>query len=371
MRRLLFLNGEYTHTVDIVRLLKKSLSELRIHVLLKNSRFSGRSKSIDQFHFLPPHDDIVRYVEHLNQVHDFEMIFPVGYPEIEIFSQHKSRFKNIWVDDYGIIARALSKKETLKLAEQLGIPIPRSLVLDKPVAESMLKKNGFSLPLFVKSERETTGKVRGLARTSAQLQRLTNEIFRQGGQALIQEFIPDSFTYGVGVLAERGRLKKVFCHEERLSYPPAGGSGVILAPFSDNRVTAYAERLISSLGYTGLALTEFKYSSRRQDFVLMEINAKFWASIKFALESEPSLFPWLDKKPGAAPAQAFLFPDRFVSSFRYAPLQSFRGLLSFLSVAGHKQISLDPSDLLYEGSKLLTAGSVYLPRFLKAIVSHV
>jgi predicted ATP-grasp superfamily ATP-dependent carboligase len=370
MRSILFLNGEYTHTIDMVRELKTHRPDIVIHALLKSPPFVPLSKHVDHYHLLPPDQDIVGFVARLQQAHGFDLILPVGYPEIEVFSRQKSRLNNLWVDDADIIAKTVSKKETLCLAKRLGVPIPRSLVLEQRTSIDNLRRQGFSLPLFVKSEREAEGKVRAVAKTSTQFLKLSDEIFRQGGRPLVQEFIADPITYGVGVLAERGRVKKSFCHQERLSYPPAGGSAVILASFTDQRLVTYTEKLISSLGYTGLALAEFKYHPKLEDYVLMEVNAKCWASILFALRHEPSLFPWLEAASRKSPEQIFLFPDRLVSYLRYAPVKGLRGLLQFLASAQKKRISWDSSDQPYECGKILLALSIYVPRLLKKIFRH-
>lgn len=73
-----------------------------------------------------------------------------------------------------------------------------------------------------------------------------------------------------------------FIQKELLSYPRPGGSGVVLTTIDDPRLIEYAERIIRRLNFSGWGLIEFKYCPKRDDYVFMEVNAKFWASIELA-----------------------------------------------------------------------------------------
>jgi hypothetical protein len=41
------------------------------------------------------------------------------------------------------------------------------------------------------------------------------------------------------------------------------------------------------MNYNGWGLAEFKYCKNRKDYVFMELNAKFWASLEFFLLNKP------------------------------------------------------------------------------------
>ena len=47
---------------------------------------------------------------------------------------------------------------------------------------------------------------------------------------------------------------------------------------------------MKNLKYSGWGLIEFKYCPKRKDYVFMEVNAKFWASIEFTLINNPAFF---------------------------------------------------------------------------------
>lgn len=161
-----------------------------------------------------------------------------------------------------------------KLCDELNIPIPYTYHSGEKIE---------SFPVFYKSDHETSsfGKFRGIARSQEELDKLP----QQG--ILVQEYIPTPSTFGVGFIAREGKLLTHFMHEELLSYPKEGGSGVILKRTDDGKLLQYTSTLLASLQYHGWGLAEFKYCKRRDDYVFMEINAKFWASFEFTLLGNP------------------------------------------------------------------------------------
>jgi hypothetical protein len=76
-------------------------------------------------------------------------------------------------------------------------------------------------------------------------------------------------------------------HHEMFSCPHFGGSAVTTELYESARVEELAKRLIAEFQYSGWGLVEFKPCHHRQDFVLMELNAKFWASLEFTLRTRP------------------------------------------------------------------------------------
>ncbi len=102
------------------------------------------------------------------------------------------------------------------------------------------------------------------------------------GDVLVQEYVDGSdSTYGCGVLCFDNAVELTCVHEEVRSVPRHGGSGTHLRLESEESVARDATRLLTTIGWDGVALVEFK---RRADgtFVLMEINPKFWASYALA-----------------------------------------------------------------------------------------
>lgn len=167
--------------------------------------------------------------------------------------------------------RFSDKSWALDLAEAAGVPIP---VTWRHVSEIQ------SWPVFYKSAEETEDRRRGLAGTPAELPTVTDGL-------IFQEVIAGHGTYGVGFIAKAGQVLASHAHFESESYPRLGGSAVLIERAESARLEALAANLIERSSYDGWGLVEFKYCPKRDDFVFMEINAKFWASWEMALLNEP------------------------------------------------------------------------------------
>lgn len=155
-----------------------------------------------------------------------------------------------------------------------NLPVPKTYPLGElpPATE---------FPVFYKQRSEKGGGTRGIARTPSDVPLEELETL------ILQEFIDTRGTYGVGFLADNGRIRASFSHFEKHSFPKAGGSAIAVEPFKDERLTSLTQEIVGSLEYSGWGLAEFKYCARRKDYLFMEINAKFWASCELTFRSDP------------------------------------------------------------------------------------
>lgn len=151
-----------------------------------------------------------------------------------------------------------------------------------PVPVTWLKAGEIQhYPTFFKEQRERGGGRRGIARQPTELPASGQD------ELIYQEYIDSPGTYGVGFIARQGEILTSHTHFEAISIPASGGSAVALRSITDPKLNEYTQRIISQLGYSGWGLVEFKYCPKRNDYVFMEVNAKFWASLELALANQP------------------------------------------------------------------------------------
>lgn len=176
---------------------------------------------------------------------------------------------------------AFDKVRMLEVATIAGVTVPETVYDHTSV-------NKF--PVFFKDRREENRLLRnrGIAANAATLARLPDK-----HELLFQEYIDSPGTYGVGFLARAGEMLTHFAHKETVSLPKTGGAGVVVERSEDPRLIAAAARLLRHLRFDGWGLTEFKFCPRRQEYVFMELNAKFWQSLEFALCNQPKFFSML------------------------------------------------------------------------------
>lgn len=166
--------------------------------------------------------------------------------------------------------RVSDKIFMLNLCEQLNIPVPKTYEAGEKIEK---------FPVFCKSKYELSSlpKIRKIAKQQSDIDKLPhNEI-------IIQEYIKHPSTFCVAFLAISGKIEVCFIHEELLSYPKHGGSGVFLKKVYYDALFDYTSSLLEKLNYDGWGLAEFKYIPEKKEFIFMEINAKFWASLEFSM----------------------------------------------------------------------------------------
>lgn len=168
--------------------------------------------------------------------------------------------------------RVFDKPWMLAQAERCQVPIPVTWLKAESIEH---------YPAFFKDQRERGGGTRGIARHPAELPDSGRD------ELIYQEYIDSPGTYGVGFIARQGEILTSHTHFEALSIPASGGSAVALRSIADPKLSEYTQRIVSQLGYSGWGLVEFKYCPKRGDYVFMEVNAKFWASLELALANQP------------------------------------------------------------------------------------
>jgi hypothetical protein len=198
----------------------------------------------------------------------YDLIIPTGAKSTysEIMSRGPITVGEIVFNKENLIV--FDKIKMLDIVNKIDIPIPKTFTNVEQSVE---------FPLFYKEMFECGGGVRGILNSKEDIPQILNE-----KNLIFQEYIDSPITYGVGFLAREGEIITSFIHKELLSYPRTGGSGVVLMQYDEQRLLEYTKKILNHINYSGWGLAEFKYCSKRNNYVFMEVNAKFWASIEFA-----------------------------------------------------------------------------------------
>lgn len=249
------------------------------------------------------YDEIV-YSQFLNvNIEEYMYVLPMGAHSSYSLVEHLKKLSynnNIEFIDKNLIV--FDKSKTLQIAQSFNIKIPKTFYKKEDI------KN---FPIFYKEDFENGGGVRGVAK-------FVDEIPKDS-QLIYQEYIDTPSTYGIGFLAKDGEILTYTQHKEVISYPIDGGSSVVIEKFDDKRLFEYTKVLLKELNYSGWGLAEFKYCNKRDDFVFMEINAKFWASIEFMLKNNPEFLKLLlNIEYKKKSIEKMIFVNRFfLYSFKY------------------------------------------------------
>ncbi|MHB1287247.1 MAG: arsenate reductase/protein-tyrosine-phosphatase family protein [Leptospirales bacterium] len=192
-----------------------------------------------------------------------------------------------FLPDSASFSKIFDKQETMTLAHECGIPIPRTVVLFSP--DDMHLAEGFSYPCFAKpaSSKVWNGDtghnlsaemIRNRSGLEEAVTRLTKIC-----PVLLQEYVPGEGV-GIEVLCDKGEVVLEFAHKRVHELPlTGGGSSYRVSIESPGPLRDASRKLLGRIGWHGLAMVEFKVEGDR--FWLMEVNGRVWGSMPLALSA--------------------------------------------------------------------------------------
>jgi hypothetical protein len=83
---------------------------------------------------------------------------------------------------------------------------------------------------------------------------------------------------GAFFLFRQGEFVNAFTHRRIRTAPRRGGVTVLSKSTCNQKLIEIGSAILTSLKWDGLAMLEFVYDTRRQDYLLLEINPRMWGS---------------------------------------------------------------------------------------------
>jgi len=83
---------------------------------------------------------------------------------------------------------------------------------------------------------------------------------------------------GAFFLFRQGEFVNAFTHRRIRTAPRRGGVTVLSKSTCNQRLIEIGAAILTGLEWNGLAMLEFVYDARRQDYLLLEINPRIWGS---------------------------------------------------------------------------------------------
>ena len=117
----------------------------------------------------------------------------------------------------------------------------------------------------------------GIASRADDLVRLYEKFSALAGEPpLVQEYLSGG-ALGCSVLAAEGKVIASLCHRRIREYPVSGGPSACCRCIEEPGLLQAASRMVAAVGYTGLAMFEFKENGRGEPR-LLEINPRIWGT---------------------------------------------------------------------------------------------
>jgi predicted ATP-grasp superfamily ATP-dependent carboligase len=196
------------------------------------------------------------------------------------------------------LRRCLDKWETYLAAKSAAVPVPKCVVIEtadalshatqdiefpcvlKPVAAHQWRSaNNWSLvggrkAISVNSIEELMSAYAGIAAAGAPI--------------LVQEEVPgpDDSLFVVACYVDRqGRFQGAFNLQKLVQIPAGFGTGCIVQTADRPELVDRTERLLRTVGFTGIAEVEYKWDARCDDYKLIEINPRPWDQHRLGVAS--------------------------------------------------------------------------------------
>ncbi|NLL11597.1 MAG: ATP-grasp domain-containing protein [Methanomicrobiales archaeon] len=270
--KVLVTDAEYKHTLGIVRTLGQA--GYYVVALGYNKRAqSFYSKYCSEKLISPNPKNEIEYINFLKRYllnNKIDVLLPVGYNSTMTISNHRDEllpFVAIPLAEKAAIDIAADKSRTLELARKINISAPNEYksinsIIKYPVVVKGIFESGQIK--YINSKEE--GKKIDLS---------TN---------IIQEYVPGD-GYGLYALFNKGELRAFFMHKRVREYPVTGGSSTCAKSVFCQELKDTGIKILKELKWHGVAMVEFKKDFRYGNYVLMEINPKFWGSLDLSIFS--------------------------------------------------------------------------------------
>jgi hypothetical protein len=213
------------------------------------------------------------------------------------------------VPDRRLLHALHDKWQFSQLLGRLGLPHPPSELVSGVHA---LTRTGLRFPIVTKPTNRSAGIGFQLHRSAQALRStLVERRLATGFPLLAQEYAP-GIDVGFGFLAKAGRMVAYTSFQRTLA-----GRRHVDAP----RLRGHVERLLEQIGYHGVGEVDARYDSVRDEYRLLELNPRFWASLLHSANGGlnfPELLLRLDSLGSGPPCTARLGVAR---------LQPYEGLM--------------------------------------------
>jgi len=298
---ILILDASHKHSLTSTRSLARS--GLRVALGESVGQFTANHKP-PAFHsrycahalVLPDYildpDGYIEAVLAFTRKHGVRVVLPVGDANITLLAPHRERFRELGsmlaVGSDAALEIANDKVRTLALADELGIPYPKSLpvtgVEDLRQAEAQ-----WGYPYVLKPTVSWTGKVPlrmvpTEVLSEAEALEHTKRFLATGCEVLAQQFA-NGRREGVSLFIVDGEVKAhCGCIAHRTT-PPLGGVSAMRESYEvPAELLDAAVSLATAIGVEGPSEVEFRRDSKGQP-LLMEINARLAGTLENAVNS--------------------------------------------------------------------------------------
>lgn len=298
-KNILVLDGHEFSALAIVR----SLGKKHLNVTVASERetvqpISSFSKYAKQVVFytnpiIEP-DQFVEDILVFLKNNTVDLVIPVTEKTLIPLAKRKQEVEQFTVlaaPNENVLELVCDKNKTFALAENIGIPVPRSIVVSTlSDLDGIADKLDF--PIVIKPSRSIADgkgdiRVKLVVQYAFSQQELRDKCISilPFAPVVVQEYFRGAGV-GVEVLANKGEIIYAFQHKRLHELPLTGGGSCLRESVPiDPKLLDHSQKIIKALNWQGVAMIEFKHCEKTNDCRLMEINGRFWGSLPLAVNA--------------------------------------------------------------------------------------
>jgi predicted ATP-grasp superfamily ATP-dependent carboligase len=218
-----------------------------------------------------PRDDLHGFMKTLLRIvktRKYASIFPLGDDSLLPISEHREKlapYVKLALPSHGSVLTALNKAQTLRVADEAGIPTPQTFHV-KNTAEVKDLSTRIQYPSVIKPKWSYVWKQNGKAQyarpffvnSASELISTYVKVDENFPIPLIQDYVP-GHNISVALLFDHGEPKAACCIRVYRAKPITGGQSVLRESIQpDLTLLRYASDLLRSLQWHGVAEVEFR-----------------------------------------------------------------------------------------------------------------
>lgn len=254
-----------------------------IFLILYENSGTKYSRYVTSCSTYPKTEDSMKRIENINAAvlkHNIDIIMPIHDHSVNDLVRFRKyiQFPEKLIQLPSVAAYKIATNKAL-LAFHLknnDLPSPRSLVFNRGDTISSLS---YDFPFIIKPTTNSHGGY-GVKLIESEVSFVNYlKTYTLHDEFLVQnEFKGED--WGCSILALNGSLK-AYCFQrttmhQRNKFAPAIGIELI----QETKPLQAVEKLIKSLGWSGVAHIDLRYNREEDKFVIIEMNARYWASIE-------------------------------------------------------------------------------------------
>lgn len=278
----------------------RSLSPRGVRTIVVSDRAGPATKSIhcdEVITVTHPEEDVQSYVDSLQTLAlrpDVSTIIPVREEDVFVLSKHRDRFSDViatpW-PEIETLGRVQDRKRLFELAESLGVATPETRLLDSDIdpTTAWVIKSRYAALHGHYSDTFSTDRCISPPSTyyinRGERPPRSEFVETMGHVPIAQEYIPTTDEYGFFALYDQGEAVATFQHKQIRGWHFSGGPSAYRRSMYDPKLEEAGRTILDGLNWHGLAMVEFLYDDRSEQYKLMEINPRFWSSLPFSVQA--------------------------------------------------------------------------------------